>query len=192
MFAMKITLNKLKQVVVEEIQRLNEATEEDPDKFTIYGTREELDKRISSMDPFTVAEDDYVDSDTGEVYLARGEPAMSSSLHPQHQDQSGSRGMNSWSEDDQMDFDAENAEAAITYDSVNAHDDLVALINDFADGHHGLDKELNVAPEHAAPEHADSFFLLRPEWRELAMQANLSKRAVREIVIDSVYNALMS
>src|SRR5574342_1118518 len=44
----------------------------------------ELRRIISAMDPDEIANFDYVDEDTGEVFLQKGEKASQSYLHPAH------------------------------------------------------------------------------------------------------------
>ena len=69
---MKITVKQLRNLINESINE------------NIEASYEELDRRISSMDPDTIADQDYIDEETGEVYLERGEQASSSHLHPDY------------------------------------------------------------------------------------------------------------
>lgn len=130
----------------------------------------------------------YVDSDTGEVYLEKGQRADSSSLHPQHR----ATKDHWWKSqiDSEEDYDYEDDEVT-TSDTVHAHDELMNLISKFADDHAGLSSELNVAPEDAAADLADNFFHLNPRWETLARAANLRKWNVKDMVKNSVYAAMV-
>ena len=72
---MKTTIRQIKRLIREA---LREAT------GTMWGTKEELDHSISAMDPETIVDLDYVDVDTGEVYLEKGQSAGESRLHPEY------------------------------------------------------------------------------------------------------------
>lgn len=153
-------------------------------KGDVVASYDELDQSISRMDPFTVAEGDYIDEETGEVYLDKGKPAVSSRLHPQHQSHGSTAGMHS-SEFDDAEFDDVDSTAS-------ADDELTRIITEFAKESSGLSNELEVDPSDAASDIAENFFHKYPEWASLARSVGLSKREIKERVADYVYEEMLS
>jgi hypothetical protein len=146
--------------------------------------REQLEELIGSFSQDDVADKDYVDSDTGEIVWEKGvrlgDSNLWNDLHPQPK---------SWGEDDLGDEEPEEAETE--EDNTNYHDQLDALVDEFASTWEGLAPDLgDVKPEDAAPDAAESFFVTKPEWRNIAARIGMSRNAVREMVADAVYNAL--
>lgn len=72
---MKTTIKKLKSLIRETLQ---------DDGRTVSGTEEEIDQSISHLDPDKIVDRDYMNSETGEIYLSKGEVARRSFLHPQN------------------------------------------------------------------------------------------------------------
>jgi hypothetical protein len=74
--------------------------------------------------------------------------------------------------------------------NASAQDELLALVDEYASQYQGTAAELGAKPEDAAPDLAQSFFLLHPEWRDLARRAGLGKESVRGMVQDAIYEAM--
>ncbi len=176
---MKITVKQLKRIIKEEINRLQEVIETDTQ---IEGTEEELDKIISSMDPDTISDKMYTDSETGEIYLDVGEKANSSRLHPEYRLNDDWKYEGNYDPDDDMTDDHDE-----DINSVSARDQFHKDAENYADE---LDNDLmGVAPEDAAPDMARSW-LLTSGWGNRLSEIGLTQWNAIEIVQDLIYTAL--
>jgi len=138
----------------------------------VEGTKEEIQSLIAAMDPNDVAEDEYYDSETGEVYLASGQKAGSSWMHPSYQKvQPLSM---SW---DDMDEEPTGAEH-----------DLDSAIHDYVSGFEGESFE---DPEGMAPDAAEGFFALNPQWKTWATELGMTKADIKSHVAELINSSMM-
>lgn len=174
---MKITFKQLKQIIKEEVNRyrLVEVSETDD---TVEGTRDELDRRISSMDPETISDKMYVDSETGEIYLDVGQRACTSYLHPQYVSTTNPP----WTNVD----DYEDAIGDLNDGDIL--DEFLTAVRNYA---MTLDKGLDVAPEDAAPDMARDWLMVSG-WKSRAGELGIPFHRMIEIVQDEFYEALTS
>lgn len=147
-----------------------------------------LSDMISAMDPDEIAQDDYVDSSTGEVVLAQGKPARWSVLHPQHALDAKERRVRKNAEFDVLDaeWDKEDNQRAL---SVQAEFDNA--VEDFVSSWSYYDAELG-DPNDLASDAADSFFALNPQWKKWAQELRLNRAEIHSIITDLVYDAMVS
>jgi len=129
---------------------------------------------IENLDPEFVATDDYVDVKTGEVWLEKGEKAKDSYMHPQHPKPPPTK---TWEEEIQ-----ESREAF-----ERARDELVSNWLGWK-SENGDD----ISPEDVAPDAAEDFFNMHPEWQDWADDLDMTKHEMKEILVDSVYEAMMT
>jgi len=169
------------------------------DENVVYMDSADLWAFIASMDPDEVANDDYVDSETGEVALSVGQRARESELHPQHRlDKSAKLSRN----DDGSDLDDDELFTMLHGDD---EDDAVSsqrmaqfeyetAVAEYAAGVEGqaaaVFDEDDV--QSVAADLADAFFSTHPKWKQWAAALDLSKEDIRSFVADSTYEALMT
>lgn len=136
--------------------------------------RRELLDLIAMMDPEEVADGEYVDEDTGEVLLARGQKAGSSYVHPDYEHVKrlpGHMDGPTWY-DDELSVEDEYQDA------------IEAYAADFAGESHD-------DPEGMAADAAEGFFSLNPEWKTWSNILGLSKADMKSAVTDLIYSQLM-
>lgn len=177
---MKTTVRRIKLLIREALREEN---------GVIWGTREELDRSISSMDPETVADSDYVDVETGEVYLEKGQLARISMLHPKHAEDRAAFSSLQNQLDDQEDA-AEEAELDQSDAVQNARGEFEAAIAEFASS---VDDVASAHPdedlEGLMSDIADGFFVQNPRWRAWATLLNMSRDDMKTYVAEMAYEA---
>ena len=167
-------------------------------KEALEAPASEIAQVISSMSADDLAAKDYVDSETGEVVLGKGEKARTSSLHPQHkidrkeaQSQRHARYLK-----DEEDWAKEDEEWELTKQKVknDADAEYTAAVREFAANwtefkqEHESDEDL----ESNASDAANGFFHDYPEWKHWAAQLRLSKNDIKSAVSEFVYEAMMT
>src|ERR1044072_4307307 len=157
---MKITVRQLKRLITETL---------DEESGVVFGTRDELDRSISAMDPDTIADKDYVDQDTGEVYLELGKPAVSSVFHPAYV----------------------KKPKKLHRGAYTPEEDLIKAIADFAENwtDFGLESP-DIEPEAGAADSPESFFAMHPEWARGADDLGISLEELKAMIVDAVYAAM--
>lgn len=136
--------------------------------------RRELLDLIAAMDPNEIAGGEYVDEDTGEVLLARGQKAGSSYVHPDYEHVKrpvGHMDGPTWY-DDELSVEDEYQDA------------IEAYAADFAGESHD-------DPEGMAADAAEGFFSLNPEWKTWSSTLGISKADMKSAVTDLIYSQLM-
>lgn len=139
--------------------------------------RRELLDLIATMDPEEVAGGEYVDEDTGEVLLARGQKAGSSYVHPDYKHvkrPSGHMDGPTWHDE----YDAELSLEDEYQDAIEAY------AADFAGESHD-------DPKGMAADAAEGFFALNPKWKTWSSTLGLSKSDMKSAVTDLIYSQLM-
>jgi hypothetical protein len=139
--------------------------------------RREILDLIAAMDPEEVAGGEYVDEDTGEVLLARGQKAGSSYVHPDYKHvKRPSRYM-----DDEPDYEGVEPTG-------NVQNQYQTAIEMYAADFEG---EKFDDPEGAAIDAAESFFVLNPEWKMWAKALGLTKSDMKSQVADLIHTNLI-
>jgi hypothetical protein len=143
----------------------------------VYLPRRELLDLIAAMDPEEVAGGEYVDEDTGEVLLGRGQKAGSSYVHPDYKHvKRPSRYM-----DDEPDYEGVEPTG-------NVQNQYQTAIEMFAADFVG---EKFDDPEGAAMDAAESFFVLNPEWKMWGPALGLTKADIKSQVADLIHANLV-
>lgn len=143
----------------------------------VYLPRRELLDLIAAMDPEEVAGGEYVDEDTGEVFLARGQKAGSSYVHPDYKHvKRPSRYM-----DDEPDYEGVEPTG-------NVQNQYQTAIEMFAADFEG---EKFDDPEGAAMDAAEGFFVLNPEWKMWGPALGLTKSDMKSHVAELIHSNLM-
>lgn len=142
---------------------------------------EQLRQTISAMAPNDIATTEYVDSDSGEIYLSKDELARKSVLHPQYAEDRAelARMRKKWAEEDAEDELEE--------------DDYIQLASDvkeFASNWSNFEEESpgDISPEEAASDAARGFFVDYPQWRNGSNE--MSRSDILAWVVDEVYEAM--
>jgi len=144
---------------------------------------EQLRQTISSMAPNDVATTEYVDSDTGEIYLSKDDLARDSVLHPQHAEDRAelARMRKKWAEED-----------AAANNELKEEDDYIQLasdVKDFASNWSNFEEESEgMSPDEAASDAALGFFVDYPQWRNGSDE--MSRSDILAWVVDEVYEAM--
>lgn len=159
----------------------------------------ELEKLIVAMGPDDVADDDYVDSDTGEIYLEKGRPARSSQLHPEYmrdhaakraaRDEERAREDAEWAKEDEewenekdrSYKEAEDAWIAALAEYAGNWTDFKQSMGDDWDEDNG---------QSAAMDAAGGFFHQFPEWQRWAAELGMKKADMQSAIADYVYEAI--
>lgn len=171
-------MNKFKRFILEALR---------DEGHTIFGSREELDRSISSMDADTIAEKDYVDEETGEVYLAMGKRAGWSQLHPDYE-----RAQEEKRLARQARWDAEEAAWAVEDEAYeienenkreNAQREYNTAIENFVDETDMSEVESNDF-DGVIPDIAEGFFYEYSQWREWSSLLGISKATMKSLIVD--------
>ena len=163
------------------------------------GTMEEIEAEIAEMNPNDYSDFDYVDTDTGEIYLSLGRAARSSEFHPQYEiDLAQRRAENEERhreqyrlEDEEYKKEDEEWEDKKRTDFDLMEKEYKNAIRRFADDWTGYSlEETGVSAEDAASDAASSFFYQFPEWKNWARQLQITKQDIHSAVTDWVYHAM--
>lgn len=175
---MKTSIRQLKMMINEALH--------DKDGVT-WGTYEDLDRAISHMDPDTVAEKDYVDSDTGEIYLEKGQQAKKSRLHP---DWVRTSKLRSWEAEGP---DEDDDDEAIEFDPrETAQREFDAAVKSFAESCKDYDAKDEYEVEQIVPDLAESFFVQNPLWRSWCRWLDMNRADMKSYVADMAHEAMIS
>ena len=177
---MRIRVSSLRRLISEAIE-----------EGFIQLPEDEMRQVISKMDPDQVATKEYVDADTGEVYLSPGEKARSSSLHPQGRIDRDERAAAKkasdearWAQEDAESaaYDAEQEKASRDDDQHAAHcraqfdEALDEFVSNWED-----DPNLEPGIEHDA---AETFFDAYPEADDWGDAMGMSHESMLSAVMD--------
>jgi hypothetical protein len=159
----------------------------------------ELEKTIAAMGPDDVAVDDYVDTETGEIYLEKGQKARTSSMHPQyvkdHQEKRKAQ-QAAWAEEDARDAkEDEEWEASQHAERASAEAAWTAALSEYAGNWTDFEKEMggeDVDLQSAAMDAAGGFFHYYPQWKQWAAKLDMKKEDIQSAVADFVYEAMLT
>lgn len=157
----------------------------------------DLEATIAAMDPDSMAGDDYIDSDTGEIYLEKDRHARTSQLHPEYvQDRSKKMASDEAARlADEEQWATEDVAYEAEQDRLReeAQEAFEASIRDFASNWSSFTKESpDTDPQDAASDAAEGFFYDYPEWRKWAKLLGMDQSSVKGSVVDHVYEAMIS
>lgn len=152
----------------------------------------ELEPLIAALAPDDVADDDYVDSDSGEIYLEKDRKARTSQLHPQyvkdHQAKRKARSdareqeLAALDKEDEVDWEASQS---------SARSEFEMALQEYVGGWISADIDERDVPG-VASDAADNFFYLYPEWNRWAALLNMNKRDIKEAIVDYIHDALVT
>ena len=170
---MKIKLSQLRKIIKETVS-----------VDMVEEPLEQLRKTISAMAPNDVAATEYVDSESGEIYLSKGDLARDSVLHPQWTEDRDelARLRKKWAEED----------AAADYNEPEEDDSiqLASDVKEFASNWSSFEEESpDITPEDAASDAALGFFVDFPQWRNGSNE--MSRSDILSWVVDEVYEAMI-
>jgi len=169
---------------------------------TVLLPHDDLKQMISSMPADDVAVDDYVDEETGEVYLAKGKPARSSTMHDQHLiDRASKKSQADAASDAENErWDQEDAE----YDeyklgvSNQVQREFESAVKEYADGFANYGSEYSMGDferddflQGAAPDAAEGFFASY-DWRKWAQWLGMSRDEMKTFVTDEIFEKMLS
>lgn len=177
---MKITVGHIKRLI-------KEALELQPD---------ELEETIAAMGPDDVAADDYVDSDTGEIVLEKGNLARSSLLHPQNiidrQEKQRARDAELIAMHDQWDKDDAEYEAEEERIKAGRIAEYEAALKEFAAGAADfVNDNPEVDPSGVATDMAENFFHVYVSWMTWARTLGISKEEMKGAVASECYEVMI-
>ena len=159
----------------------------------------ELEKLIAAMGPDDVAADDYVDSDTGEIYLEKDRKARTSQLHPEYvrdmqartladrearrlEDEQWAKEDAEWEEEQERSRqEADAAWNAALQEYAGNWTDFKQSMGDEWDDDNG---------QGAAMDAAEGFFHQFPEWKRWAAELGMKKADMQSTIADFVYEAI--
>jgi hypothetical protein len=177
----KTTIHNLKKIIQEVIE----------------GTEEELDQKISHMDPDTIADDDYMDIETGEILLSKGEAARKSRLHPQYDIDAAAAQAERYRLDDleREEWEKEDAGYEVEQERKTqvARQEFDAAVANFAESSKSyLADNPDSDADGIAMDLASSFFDTYPQWRNWSTLLQMSKRDMQEYIASLAYEAMIS
>jgi hypothetical protein len=170
---MKTTNNLLKLLIKEMIRE---------ETGIVWGTYDELNRSISAMDGDSIADKDYIDEETGEIYLDKGKMAKSSSLHPQYEVNAkiNMQQDDQWGEEEDL-IHEEDYRSKIQSEFDEAVREFVLETSD---------NEEMVDPAGMAFDIAEGFFHKYSNWRVWASVLELTKADIHSAVAEAVYEAM--
>jgi hypothetical protein len=187
---MKTSLGNLRRLIREVI--IKEASDD-----VVYKPELELEELIGAMAPDDISPVDYVDVDTGEIYLEKGKPARTSKFHPQHgEDRATLRAAK------QAKLDADEAEWAKRDAEFEAEEERIkagyvaayeAAVKEFAAGAtDSVRDNPDVDPSDIATDMADNFFYNYISWKTWARVLGISKEEMKSAVSEACYEAMIN
>jgi hypothetical protein len=141
----------------------------------VYAPHSEVVAMIAGLDPDEVSDSDYVADDSGEVLLAAGQKAGSSPYHPSYKNVR----KPSWYMDDHDHDDDFDDDVGSDYD---------AAVQDYVSGFEGESFE---DPEGMAPDAAEGFFALNPQWKTWAAKLGMTKADIKDHVSELIHTSMM-
>lgn len=139
----------------------------------IEASHDEVVRMIAAMDPNETSSKDYIDNDSGEVLLAFGQKAGSSHYHPAYKNVR----KPSWYMDDHDHDDEDDVQSQY-------QDAIEAYASDFAG-------ESYEDPEGTAPDAAEGFFTLHPEWKTWSIELGISRADMKSQIAELIHASLM-
>lgn len=159
----------------------------------------DLEKRIKAMGADEVADDDYVDSDSGEIYLEKGLKARTSQLHPEYLRDRAARAAadrearrledEQWAKEDaewEAEKDRSKQEAQAAFDAA-----VREYAGNWTDWRQSMGDE-EVEEQSVAMDAAAGFFHQFPEWKRWAAELGMKKADIQSMVADFVYEAIIT
>lgn len=148
---------------------------------------DELVAAISAMAGDEEARADYVDADSGEIMLQKGESASTCYLHPEYVPRSPKP------RDTYNDLDVPDDEDEEGYDYSKSDNEYMRAINDYADNWSGWasDEIADEDPSSQAYDAADGFFAAYPNWKRWSNDLGISKEEMKSAVAEFVYDAMI-
>lgn len=180
-----------------DIEKLKLLVKEAFDNF--HMSEDKLRSKISSMDADEISTLNFVNSETGEIVLSKGEKARTSEFHPQYDldfDDGIKQANSSWeaekakwyAEDEER---AANAESARELTQKKASIAYKNAVKKYADNWSNFAQENpDVDAEDACADAADGFFYDNPNWMHWSKILILSRSEIKSYVVDMVYNAM--
>lgn len=156
-------------------------------------TQGEAEAYISSQDPGTVADEDIVDSETGEVFIEKGDLWGSSFLHVSYQRKEREKLARAQIDRERKARRREDLTRLFQGRGRDAAESAwQAALDDYVSnwGPESLEDLGGISAEAAAQDGVDSFFYEYPEWRQWAEKLDMSKADMRSILADYVYDAV--
>jgi len=159
------------KVKVKELRRIiREYVELSPD---------EAREKLSTLSPEDITDEDWVDADTGEIYLQPGDQYVK---HPLHPDYSTPARKLSSSFEDSEEFSENSAQNKWN----KAAQEYAESWTDYSGGEE--DDEL----QGAAFDAAQGFFSLHPEWKSWSVELGMSKSDMMSAMSEFIYDAMIS
>ena len=159
----------------------------------------DLEQKIKAMGADDVAEDDYVDSDSGEIYLEKGLKARTSQLHPEYvrdmqvrmaADREARRLEDEqWAKEDaewEAEQDRAKQEAQTAFDAA-----VREYAGNWTDWRQSMGDE-DTEEQSVAMDAAEGFFHQFPEWKRWAAELGMKKSDIQSMVADFVYEAIIT
>lgn len=143
----------------------------------VYHTRDELIKIISQMLPDEISQFDYIDDDSGEIVLEKGEKARDCYLHPQYQ-------LDRKAHVDQIKNDLENWD-----NETIGEQSLLNTITVFVENLDIEDLKRFDDLQSAISDVAETYFVTHPDWKYWAADClpPRTKRDIKEQIIDLIF-----
>jgi hypothetical protein len=152
----------------------------------------ELRRIIAAMDPDQVSDEDYIDSETGEVYLEKGDFARTSELHLQRKvDREEKRHARhtAWAAEEASEEDEWETRRTQEHDDAEAaYDDAIKVFVSYWSREDLGDQD---DLQGVATDGADTFFYTFPEWRQWAKKLGMSRDDMRSHLADLIYEKLL-
>jgi len=180
-----------------DIKKLKSLIKESFNNF--HMSEDDLKSKISNMDANEISSLNYINSETGEIVLSKGEKARTSQFHPQYEldfENNAKQKSSEWetekakwyAEDEER---AANAESARELTQKKASIAYKNAVKKYADNWSNYTQEnSDVDPEDAAPDAADGFFYDNPNWMRWSKILILSRSEIKSYVEDMVYDAM--
>jgi len=149
-----------------------------------FKTKQDLAQHIANARGSDITDEDLIDHETGEVFLAAGSRYDSSDLHPQYVRQSKNRFYLSDQEVESLSSSEDLPSDSFT--SETAFEKLEDYVKEFILNFEG-DPDLTIAD---VPDIAESFFVSYEDWKELSVATGMSRREIKDFVSDMIVDAL--
>ena len=165
-------MRKLNEATLRKIIReaISDATPE------FLGTIEEIEAEFAKMSPEEIATKDYIDSESGEIYLEVGQAVGESPLIKQKQNSYYNLHQDEY-EDEQ--FEDETAQAQEELDGA-----IASFVADVKWDHDMTEDDMS---EDAALDIADAFFHENPDWQRWCSILGISKQTVKMMVAEMIF-----
>jgi hypothetical protein len=170
---MKVSVKELKRIIREYIEL----------------SPEEAREKLSSLPSGDITDEEWVDADSGEIYLNPGDSYGKHPLHPEFISPTRQRSNIDLDDDEVSDSSAHNKWTTAVQEYVENWTDYGS---NAAPGEDELQMDDEGDLQGVAMDAADSFFSLYPQWKGWSVEMGMSRSEMKSAISEFIYTAMIT